>query len=121
MVSGKSVADLEILPNNLINLKYIRFASASIDDIMPFIRRSVDLKRISIYEFEAGVHFNTDTHVIDLLALNREREKLPDADKITLYVDERIYLETRWAIKETDLKFIRLRREAYFSDSIREG
>lgn len=47
---------------------------------------------------------------INLDRLNRERAKLPNAEKITLYVDERLYLATKWTRRETDLPFIRLKR-----------
>lgn len=104
----------EILANDLINLKGIHFIRASIDDIMPFIKRSVKMQKIKVNRLAAGIHFNTRTKVIDLLALNGEREKLPDAAKITLYVDEEIYLATKWAMKENDFGLIRLKRETSF-------
>lgn len=47
---------------------------------------------------------------IDLYRLNRERSKLPNAKKITLYVEEKQYLATKWTIGETDLEFIEQKR-----------
>lgn len=107
---SKYIADLEILPYNLINFKRIHFYAASIDDIMPLIKRSVKMQRIKVDILEGGVHFNENTKVIDLLTLNRTREQLTDAKKMTLYVTDRIYLATKWAMKGTDFGFIRLKR-----------
>lgn len=108
---------------------------------MPFIRQSVKLQRINIGCFEAdfnpkpniynynllpiitiewleaGAHFIPKTKVVNLLALNREREQLPGAQKITLHVDEESYLATKWAFGETDLKFIRLKRNTSYWDN----
>lgn len=114
-----TVADLEILPNNLINLKRIYFNYASIDDIKPFIKQSVEMQKIR------GDHldYNKDTIVFDLRALNKEREQLalnrqqeqfPEVEKITLYVGEDIYLAIKWALGETDFGLIRLKRKLLF-------
>lgn len=110
------IADLEILPNNLINLKRITFNRAGIDDIMPFIRRSVELQTITVRSLLKGRYFkkaSIDNSVIDLLALNRERQKLPDAQKITLNCFECVYAPTKRAMRGTDFELIRLKRQ-YF-------
>lgn len=105
------IIDAENTAINLINLKRIQFHSASMDQIMPFIRRSAALQKIEINYLDAcSIYFNSDTSVIDLAALNRERHHLADARKVTLYCEEEIYLATKWAMNETNLEFVRLSR-----------
>lgn len=104
MEKGDHIADSEMMANNLINLKCIHLNEASIDTIMPFIRQSVKMQRIKVDWFGGGVHFNRNTGTINLLALNREHKKLPDSQKITIYVDEEIYLSTKWAMREIDFE-----------------
>lgn len=52
--------------------------------------------------------------VIDLHALNKEREKLPDAQKITPYIEEDNYLATKWAFGETDFGLIRMKKHTSY-------
>lgn len=66
---------------------------------------------IKIHVPLTGAYYNEKTYVIDLLELNREREQLPDGQKITLYVDGDIYLQTKWAMKEIDFGLVRVKRE----------
>lgn len=102
--------NFEILANNLPNIKRFRFQEVSIDQIMLLFEHSVKLQTIEIIRLIDGINYSEDTHVIDLLELNEKRKRLPDAKKITLYVDEKIYLATKWALGETNFGLIRLKR-----------
>lgn len=51
----------------------------------------------------------TAEKVIPLTALNKERKNLPGAKKVTLYVEEYIYLATKYFIQQTDLDLISLK------------
>lgn len=106
----KSIVDCEILAKELINLKRLYFFEVSFDAITEFIRRSVKVHSIKMEYITAGTHFNKDTQVIDILTLNRERKKLPNAHKITLYVEKEIYVATKWAFAEIDVGMIRLKQ-----------
>lgn len=77
-VASEGIADFKELPHSLVNLKRIGFLRASIDDIMPFVRQSVAMQKIKIDNLVHKGEY-TKTRVIDLLALNREREELLDA------------------------------------------
>lgn len=46
---------------------------------------------------------------IDLPALNRERAKLENPQKVTLYATEEVYLATKWALGQTEFEFISLK------------
>lgn len=112
---SEHVVNFKMMVNVCINLKRIHFLLAGMDDIMPFIKRSADMQAIKVEVLGSVDNFNANIGIIiDLLALNKERSKLPDARKITLYVEERHYLATKWAIKEIDLEYIRLRRKQSF-------
>lgn len=65
------IDDLEMLVKNLTNLKCIGFDYSTIDDIMPFIRHSVEMQKIYI---RCVVVFNQDTEIIiDLLLLQTHK------------------------------------------------
>lgn len=105
------ISDLSFIANNLINLKQIHFGDACLRNIHPFIFRSLNLEKIVFYDKNCiyGTYF-------DIYALNIERKKLPNAKKITIYVNEQVYLATKWAFKNTDLSLIRLKRIESFQD-----
>lgn len=111
---SQNIADLSDLAMNLQNLERIEFFTAFSDEILAFIRHSVKLKKVRVFDFGDGIHFNTDTKIVDLVALNKEREQLNGAQKLTFYVKEDIYLATKWALKATDFSLIRLKREKSF-------
>lgn len=122
--SNKTIG-LNLMPNKFINLKYIDFLHARIDDIEPFIVESVRLTTIRITEliddnpyteeWMRQWHDNDDTFgygIFDLKGLNDLREKLPEAQKITLFVgEESVYLATKSAMKGTDFNLIRIKRD----------
>lgn len=104
------VADLKSLPHILTNLNRIYFGEASSDDMLPFIAGSVTLSRINVLSLLTGNHFDQHEGVLDLAALDRQRKRLQEARKITIYVDERVYLATKRAMKRTDFDLIRVAR-----------
>lgn len=108
--NSAKIIDTENMVNRLINLRRISFERANFNDVMPFVRRAPQLDKIRVDYLNGGIRFNQGTNIIDLRALNGERQQLPNARKITLYVQEKIYLATKWAMKETDLELIRLKR-----------
>lgn len=109
-----SIVNYEMLANELINLQRLYLDIADSAGIMAFIRKSVKLHTISMGNRcnmkETGLPYHKDAIVIDLLALNRVREKLPNAKKITLYIDEETYLATKQAFGGVDCRLIRLKR-----------
>lgn len=80
---ASQINDLETMATNLINLKQIYFLQASINQIMVFITQSVTLKRIKIKNLRIGLN---KVEVIDLIELNKARERLERAQKITILV-----------------------------------
>lgn len=107
-ITSNAINDLEHLPDTLTNLARLYFLEASSNDILPFIRRSSKLSKIKINRLHSGEFF--EENILDLPALNREREKLIFARKIIIYVNEEIFLTTKWALKQTEFSLIEMKR-----------
>lgn len=105
------VIDLEVLAKNLLKLDRLTIYRTRFEHILPFIQHSVNLKTIAIEYF--------DGDILDLPALNKERKKLLGARKVTIYVEERVFLATKWASKTTHLGFIELKRIESLSVGLR--
>lgn len=106
--NDKKFDDWEMNVRNVSNLKRITFMKTNLKAIMPFLRYASKLREIIIDNLEDDSHF--ENGIIDLVALNKERGKMAGALKVTIYVDESIYLATKFAKINTDLNLIRLKR-----------
>ena len=60
-------------------------------------------KCVEIYEFEEKF--------LKICALNDERKKLVGACKVTIYVDEDVYLATKWTKAGSSAEFIEIKRK----------
>lgn len=109
-ITCNAINDLEHLPDTLINLKRLYFLEATSDDILPFIRRAPNLRKIKVNRLYHGKHFEEDKKILDLPALNKEREKLTFAKKVLIYVREDVFLATKWTIKQTEFTLIEMKR-----------
>ncbi|XP_031634261.1 uncharacterized protein LOC116347697 [Contarinia nasturtii] len=107
MFGSKIPKYMEILANGLTKLERLYIHSASIGDIMPFIRRSPKLNKIKFIPpyYSTGV-------VLNLAMLNKERAKLTGARKIIIYTRDDVFLATKWTTRNgnTNLSFIEMRR-----------
>ncbi|XP_031635386.1 uncharacterized protein LOC116348505 isoform X2 [Contarinia nasturtii] len=83
---------------------------ASSDDILPFICHAEKVNKIKVEQLCSGSHFDQIDKILDLMTLNKKREKLVGARKIMIYVSEDVYLATKWAMKQTDFKLIEMKR-----------
>lgn len=110
------ITDLEMLANNLTNLTQIHFQVAFFDQIFMIISQAVKLEKIKINSLLDGSRRRQDgtydnIKIINLVELNKERELLNGAGKVVIYVEEKVYLTTKWALGDTDFNLIRLKRE----------
>lgn len=94
---GSDILDLQTLPEKLPNLERIHFAKATVDHILPFIRFSPRLKQVKCGDLSDGMHMIGG--ILDVDALNNQRKELPNARKVTIYVNEAVFLATKWARK----------------------
>lgn len=75
--------------------------------ILPLVHHSAKVREIGIEYFPDL--FKDKSFVIDVAALNKEREKLDGACKQIIYVPEQIVLNTKWAGMATTCSLIRLK------------
>lgn len=108
------IANIEILPSKMPHLQRIFFTTATINQILPFIRGSKHLMTIKIMEFieaDSMSYHSFDTFEFpNLMELNEEREKLDEAEKVNIYVNERLFLALKWTRKTIELPLIEIRR-----------
>lgn len=95
---------------SLINLERVDFERVRVRDIWLFARSAPKLTQIRVWR-----HFETDNGEVPntdfFLALNEERLKLTGARKLSIYMDENVYLQMKWAAK-LHYEMIELRRFA---------
>lgn len=103
---GDEIINMEKLPNILSNLERIYFARVTFDCILPFICHSVKLKQIKIKNLNDENRFMS----INLAKLNNEREKLPGARKLLIFVKEEDYLTMKWTKNNLKFNLIEIRR-----------
>lgn len=109
---GSDVIDLDQFPNIFPDLERIHFSQATADHILPFI---CSLKKLNIMKIDClldGNHLKGGA--LNLIALNKERKKLFKPRKVVIYVDERVFLATKWATMELNLDSIELRKGESF-------
>lgn len=112
VTEASDVRDLETFPDKMPNLERINFSGASSDHILPFIRSSPKLKIMKIENLLDGNHLVGG--VLDLIALNNARKGMARARKLIIFVNERVYLATKWAQRQMFFSLIELRRGESF-------
>lgn len=126
--ASDQIGDYEEMAVNLANLEQIRFRYSNFKHVSILMSRTNKLKRIIVDTFldetrtirewievqPEIIQLRKRNLCIDLRVLNAEREKLDTGRKITVYVEEEIYLATKWSNLGTDLSLVRLvRKEAF--------
>lgn len=89
-----SLTDLNLLTDKLINLERFRIEYGSFKGIMPFIHRSPRLNQLVFDSIDVF-----KPKYINLFAINETRRKLSKSCKTTLYVDENVFTNTKFAMK----------------------
>lgn len=103
--SAEEITNIMTLAEKLINLESIQFLYASIRDILPFIRYSSKLTKIVVFRLK-----KCDKTILNVAELNEQRSKLNNARKVTIYVEESVYLAAKWSINQTDGSLVRIKR-----------
>lgn len=95
--------DMILLAIGLPNLREVSLNTATLDYLLPFVNHTTKLKKIDILKFKGA---------LDFVSLNNEREKLNNAQKIIIYVNENTFLDTKWSVNHGDLnlRLIEIRR-----------
>lgn len=110
---------LKMLADNLTNLKRLYIAEVNIDHIMPFIRQSKYLSKVyfakpTILEKNMFIRHHIDiVNTIKLHTMNRAREKLLHATKVTLYIRDVDFLNTKRTTYQgnTNLNLVEVKRK----------
>lgn len=105
----RDITDLDEIARNFENLESIFFGVTTLSHVMLFIKQTKRLSKFRIDYLQVDGKKEKEK-IIDLSLLNSERKKLTGARKITLYVEEELFLATKWANQEIDLDFIQLKR-----------
>lgn len=95
--------DMEIIAKSLTKLERLIIRQCSVDHILPFIRHTKRLKSIKVNYL--------GNNVLDLFAMNEERKMLENAEKITISVEERVYLPAQWKSRNLNLSLVKMVRE----------
>ena len=94
---------MQTLAKNLVNLKRLSIYNAKYKDVLTFVSISVKLKEIEAH-FRRG-------ETIDLIELNEQRKCLTDTNKVIIFVQEDIYLKSKWTSNgKLNLNLIEMRR-----------
>lgn len=100
----------ETVVKSFVNLENVYLSCAKLEDILAFVCGSPKLKTL-ILPFIDQVQYNG---FLPLVTWNNEREKLAFAQKLTIFVNEEIYLRTKRIIHRTDYSSIQLKRNYSF-------
>lgn len=100
------------IPNPMIqrltDLGRVHFGTIGIDWVTALIQFAPMVHTIEIRTILAGLHLRDD--FIDLAAWNRMRKRLINSRKVTVYVNERIFLTTKHGSATTEYERIELKR-----------
>lgn len=110
---------MELLAQKLINLEGI-YLGTKYNDIVSFIRYAAKLKRIVLKCRNKLMNQTTnfsETMTFDVSILNKEREHLKNARKITIYAPDEIFVDFKLSTTNgnIDQRFVQIKR----SDSFR--
>lgn len=92
--------DIEIIANNLLSIERLFIKITTFDDILPFIQKMPNLTKFKIIPSNEN-HFNE--RILKLEMLNKEREQLIRARKVTIFVPAYIFLSTKWNVKNGNI------------------
>lgn len=98
---------VKLIVNKLVNLEKIYVSSYLFDPLFPFFQQLPKLRKIRL----CGP-YPMNSPIYNLRMWNEQRAKLADAIKLTIYVDEEIYIKTKWAMTKMNYSFIELKRES---------
>lgn len=88
-------------------LERISFAFASYDNICWILRCAPKLKQIKVFTFKGKSHSGGP---LDLIALNNERKQVNGACKVSIFVDEKVFVATRWTFENINLSYMEMKR-----------
>lgn len=91
--------------NQFKNLRRATFECILFSDLLEFIRKLVNLTKVKVKCF-----YDLEYLILNLSALNQEREQLDGAKRMVVYLPEHVYLATKWNSKGDAFSLIDIRR-----------
>lgn len=103
----------EMLAEKLMNIERLYLCKEYEIEILVFMKSLRNLKKIKLFYF-------VRTEILQLEMLNRAREELAGAQKVTIYVPDAIFLATKWATKNgtTNFSLIEMKRSSSYEWNI---
>lgn len=99
----------ERLASFLSNVDCVHVEVTKSTDLLRFVRHSPRVREFH-FNIILGVGGSENGAIIDVVALNREREQLAGARKQTIYVPEAHFLATKWTGMPTNGSLVQLKR-----------
>lgn len=93
----------------LPKLKWVSFDRCTFNEIHVLISKAVNLTKIRFTTILGRILSKEDIAI-----LNNTREKLDGASKVTIYVEEPMYLDLKWEMKQQEFELIKLKRHASY-------
>lgn len=103
---GDEILNMHNIPNKLLKLERIYFSEITSDRVLSFVCYSPKLRQIKIRRVKDGNHFK----ILDFYALNKKREHLIGARKVTVYIKEDLYLAIKMMNNTISFSLIELKR-----------
>lgn len=100
--------NINFLADNYNKLQHLLLDKVNFTEILPFIRHSLTLKSVEIYQYTKDM--------LDVVKLNNERKKLHGAQRITVYVNDDLYRATKWLTPVVTLEFIEIKRQQSYNN-----
>lgn len=97
------------------NVTRVSLWDSSPNQILPLIKQLKNLRDLFI-----SFGWNYQIEQLNLWTLNKEREKLSGACRVTIYVNEGIFLATKRAYNNRDYKFIEIKRHQSFTEFLQD-
>lgn len=104
--------EMETTIKSLTKLQHLTIDLATIDNILPFMRYSKTLRTIKILDLR-------NSHALNSFALNTERKKLENANKVVIHVKEHVYLHEKWQTRNLNLSHVKIERLLAFKSFLR--
>lgn len=94
--------NMEMFVINAPKLEHLHIGCAEFDDLLPFFKCSKCLSVVKLTDFFG---------ILNLLKLNKNREKLGAKQKVIIYASESIYLKTKWTMRNLNLDLVDISRQ----------
>lgn len=115
--AANQITDLDNAWSKLRNFEHIFFSFETISNILPFLEHLPKLQKVQIETVKDGLYFSRTKNSISLSTLNQARKKLLNARKVTIFVQEDVYLATKEEFKQDHFDFIDIKRHESDDDS----